>query len=87
MVAGGLISLKNLRVGTIVGFVGYVLMFFYAGPAIVFTVRSALVSKDPLNGQALFIFCLLVLLVLFTLLRLSLNIQRSVTNGFDSQRD
>jgi hypothetical protein len=87
MIVGGIISFKNLKVGSIVGFAGYVLMLFCGGPAIVFTIRSAINSKDPLNGQALFIFCLLLLLLLLTLIRLILNIRREVTNGFDSQRD
>ncbi len=87
MIVGGLISLKSLKVGSIVGLVGYALMFFFAGPAIVFTVRSAVNSKDPLDGQALLIFCLLLLLILLTLIRLILNIRREVTNGFDSERD
>ena len=87
MLLGGFISLKNLKVGSTVGALGYVLMLFFAGPAIVFTIRSAIVTKDPLDGETLFIFCLLVLLLLLTLIRLILNIRREVTNGFDSERD
>ena len=71
----GLATLKNLRVGTLLGCVGFVLMLFYLGPAVVNTIHEMVVGRLALKGAQIVEFLLIIGLPIVTLVRLIWNVK------------
>jgi hypothetical protein len=75
MIVSGLISLKSLRLGSVLGFVGFVLMLFYLGPAMVNTFHEVKVGRLVLKPSEIVELALLIGIPLLTLLRLIWNLK------------
>ena len=76
MIAAGLITFKSLKVGSIAGFAGYVLMLFYLGPALVNTIHRIVVGNLEMHFLQKAFLGLIVIWPLVTLGILSLNIKK-----------
>lgn len=76
MIISGLIVLKSLRVGSILGSLGFCLMLFYLGPATMNTLHEIVVGNLVMNPQKILVLTLIIAFPLLTLGRLSLNIMR-----------
>jgi hypothetical protein len=76
MFGSGLIALKSLRLGTFLGCVGFILMVFYLGPALVNTFHEMIVGNLALNPSQVVELSLITGLPALTLLRLISNIKR-----------
>lgn len=76
MIVAGLIVFKSLRVGSILGLVGFLLMLFYLGPVVVNTVHAIVVGRLTLNPPQMVELILIIIFPLLTLGTLSLNIVR-----------
>ena len=72
----GLVVLKRLRLGSLLGCVGFGLMAFYLGPAIINTIHGIVVGKLVLTPLQVFQFVLIVGVPLVTLVRLIWNLKR-----------
>jgi hypothetical protein len=71
---------KSLRVGTILGLLGFLLMLFYLGPASVNTVRAIVVGHLIMNTQKTAALILIIVFPLLTLSTLTLNIARILSH-------
>lgn len=76
MFVSGLITLKSLRLGSVLGCVGFVLMLFYLGPAIVNTVHAMMVGKLVLKSAQTVELILIIGIPMITLLRLGWNVRK-----------
>jgi hypothetical protein len=74
MFISGIVALKSLRTGSFLGLLGYGLMLFYLGPALVNTLREILAGGLLLNPLKFLVLALIVGLPLLTLGRLGLNL-------------
>jgi len=72
----GLVVLKSLRLGSFLGCVGFGLMAFYLGPAIVNTIHGIVVGKLVLTPLQIFEFVLVAVMPMLTLVRLIWNLTR-----------
>jgi hypothetical protein len=76
MFVSGLIALKSLRLGSILGCVGFVLMLFYLGPATVNTVHEMIVGNLVLKASEILELGLIIGIPMITLVRLSWNVKK-----------
>ena len=76
IIAAGLITFKSLKVGSIAGLAGYVLMLFYLGPALVNTIHRIVVGNLEMHFLQKVFLGLIVIWTLVTLGILSLNIKK-----------
>lgn len=76
IIAAGLITFKSLKVGSIAGLAGYVLMLFYLGPALVNTIHRIVVGNLEMHFLQKVFLGLIVIWPLVTLGILSLNIKK-----------
>jgi len=76
MLAAGLIALKSLRLGSLVGGVGFVLMLFYLGPAIVNTFHEVIGQNVVLKASEIVELTLIIGIPMITLVRLICNVKR-----------
>jgi len=77
MLIAGLVVLKSLRVGSLLGCVGFVLMLFYLGPAVVNTIHEAVVGRVVLKPAESVEFAFIIGIPIITLGRLIWNLKRS----------
>ena len=70
----GVVALKSLRVGSVLGCVGFVLMLFYLGPAIVNTFHEMLFGHLQLKASESAELALIIVIPSCTLLRLIWNL-------------
>lgn len=75
MFVSGLVALKSLRLGSVLGCVGFGLMLFYLGPAIVNTLHQILVGRLVLKASQIVELALIVGIPLITLVRLIWNLK------------
>lgn len=75
MFISGLVALKNLRVGTFLGCVGFVLMLCYLGPAVVNTIHKIVVGRLVLKAGEIVEFALIIGIPMITLVRLIWNVK------------
>jgi hypothetical protein len=75
MFVSGLAALKNLRRGTLLGCVGFVLMLFYLGPAVVNTIHEMVVGRLVLRGAQIVELVLIIGIPIITLVRLIWNVK------------
>ena len=75
MFISGLVALKNLRVGTIVGCVGFLLMLFYLGPALLNLILALVVDRFTLTGAGFIKLGLIICIPLVTFVRLIWNLK------------
>jgi hypothetical protein len=73
MIAGGIVALKSLRVGSILGLIGFILMLFYLGPAVVKVFQAIAIGWVVINAKTTFLLMLTIVLPLLTLGMLTLN--------------
>jgi hypothetical protein len=66
--------LWGIRIGTSLGLVGYVMMLFYFGPALVGTIRDLIVGNLSLDSFSGVFLVFVVALPLVTATRLVLNV-------------
>jgi hypothetical protein len=74
MLLAGLVTLKTVRVGSYLGLLGYFLMLFFLGPALVNTFRAIARTTAKLEPVGIVFLVLLVALPLLALVRLLLNV-------------
>ena len=86
MIAAGLIAFKSLKVGSIAGLVGYLLMLFYLGPALVNTIHRIVVGNLEMHFPQIAFLGLIVIWPLVTLGMLSLNIKRISSTARSERR-
>ena len=86
MIVSGLIVVKSLRVGSILGLIGFLLMLFYLGPALVNTAHEIVVGHLIMNPQKLAALILIVVFPLLTLSILTLNIARILSHKKAQER-
>ena len=75
MFVSGLVALKSLRFGTILGCVGFMLMLFYLGPAMVNVFHFMIVGRLVLQARQIMVLTLIVGIPILTLLRLIWNVK------------
>lgn len=75
MFGSGVVALKSMRFGSLLGCVGFGLMLFYLGPALVNTIYAIIVGKLILGAAQLVELALIIGIPLVTLVRLIWNIQ------------
>jgi hypothetical protein len=75
MFVSGLVALKSLRFGTILGCVGFMLMLFYLGPAVVNVFHLMIVGRMVLQAPQIVVLTLIVGIPIITLLRLIWNVK------------
>ena len=75
MFVSGLVALKSLRLGTLLGCVGFVLMLFYLGPAVVNTIHEMIVGRLVLKGVQIVEFVLIIGIPIVTIVRLIWNVK------------
>jgi hypothetical protein len=75
LVVSGLLVLKNLKIGSFLGCIGLILTTFYLGPAIVNTFQQMVVGNLVLTALQIAELALIVVLPIFTLLRLVWNLK------------
>jgi hypothetical protein len=76
MLVSGLIALKSLRLGSLLGCVGFVLMVFYLGPAVVNTFGAMIAGNLVLQGSQIVQLTLIIVIPMLTLVRLIWNVKR-----------
>jgi hypothetical protein len=81
MFVSGLIVLKSLRFGTILGCVGFVLMLFYLGPALVNVFHFLIMGRLVLQAPQIVMLTLTVGIPILTLLRLIWNVKQSAARA------
>jgi len=74
MLMAGLVTVKSLKVGSYVGLLGYCLMLFFLGPALVNTFRAIAKTTAVLEPVGIVFLVLIVALPLLALVRLLLNV-------------
>ena len=74
MFISGIVALKSFRIGSYLGLLGYLLMLFYFGPALMNTFRAMSAGQLVLQPNKVLILALIVVLPLLALGRLCLNI-------------
>jgi hypothetical protein len=74
MLLAGLATLKSLRVGSYVGLLGYLLMLFFLGPALVNTFQAIAKTTGTLEPVGIVFLVLIVALSLLTLVLLLQNV-------------
>ena len=77
MVVAGFIALKSLRLGSLVGSVGFILMLFYLGPVMVNIFHSMIAGRLVLQASQVVVLTLIIGLPSLTLLLLIWNIKRT----------
>ena len=75
MFIAGFVALKNLRLGTLLGCVGFVLMLFYLGPAVGNTLHEMVGGRLALKGPEIVEFGLIIGIPMVTLVRLIWNVK------------
>jgi len=75
MFVSGLTALKSLRLGSVLGCLGFVLMLFYLGPAIVNTGHKMIVGDLVLKASQLLELALIIGIPMITLVRLIWNVK------------
>lgn len=85
MLAAGLLALKNLRLGTYIGSVGFVLMLFYLSPAVVRLIQQMMSGSVVLKATQIVQLVLIIGIPILTLARLTWNLKtasgKSVRNS------
>ena len=76
MFLAGLIAVKSLRLGSLLGCAGFVLMLFYLGPAVANAIHGLLRGRLTLDAPHFVEFGLIIAIPLITLVRLVLNVKR-----------
>lgn len=76
MFVSGFIALKSLRWGSLLGCVGFVLMLFYFGPAMVKTIHEIIIGRLILRAVGITQLVLIVGIPMITLLRLIWNVKK-----------
>lgn len=76
MFVSGLIALRSVRLGTLLGCAGFILMVFYLGPALVNIFHEMIVGKLALSPSQIVELTLIIGLPALTLVRLIFNIKR-----------
>jgi hypothetical protein len=74
MFVSGLIALKSLRVGSVLGSLGFVLMLFYLGPAIVNTLYRMIVGHLELSAPQILELVFIIGIPAITLVQLIWNV-------------
>ena len=74
MLLAALVTFKSVRVGSYLGLLGYILMLFFLGPALVITFRAIAKTTAMLEPVGIVFLALLVALPLLALVRLLLNV-------------
>ena len=77
MFVAGLIALKSLRLGSVLGCVGFILMLFYLGPVMVNIFQSMIAGRLVLQAPQVVVLTLIIGLPSLTLLLLIWNIKRT----------
>ena len=80
MFVGGFVAVKSLRLGSLLGCAGFVLMLFYLGPAVVNTIHALLLGRFTLDAPHFAVFGLIIAIPLITLVRLVLNVKDLATH-------
>ena len=73
MIAAAIVTLTNLRVGSVLGLIGFILMLFYLGPALVNALHAIAIGNLALNAKTTFVLMLVIVFPLLTLGMLTLN--------------
>lgn len=76
MLISGLIALKSLRLGSLLGSVGFILMVFYLGPALVNTFAEMIRGNLVLRASEIVELILIIGIPTLTLVRLLWNLKR-----------
>lgn len=74
MVVAGFIALKNLRLGSLVGCVGFILTLFYLGPALINTLHAISNGNQELKAPQIVLLTLIIGVPILTLLMLIWNV-------------
>ena len=77
MIVSGLITLKSLRLGSLLGCVGFILMLFYLGPVMENIFHSMIAGRLVLQASQVVVLTLIIGLPILTLLILIWNIKRT----------
>jgi len=77
MLLAGFVAFKSLRVGSILGLLGFLLMLFYLGPAIVNTAHDIAAGRLVMNSQKTLLLILIVGFPLLTFGILTSNVFRT----------
>ena len=77
LVISGLLGLKNLRLGSLLGCVGFILMMFYLGPAIANVLHEMVVGKLVLTALQRVELALIIGLPLITIVILIWNLKKT----------
>ena len=75
LVVSGLLVLKSLRLGSLLGCIGFVLTMFYLGPAVLNTLHEMVVGSLVLKAREIAELVLIVGLPMITLGRLMWNLK------------
>jgi hypothetical protein len=75
LVVSGLFALKNLRLGSLLGCVGFILTMFYLGPALASTFCALIVGKLVLKAPQIAELVLIIGLPLIAIARLICNLK------------
>jgi hypothetical protein len=86
MVAAGLVALKDLRLGTYVGAVGFVLMLFYLSPAVVRLIHEIMNGRVVLKATQIVELVLIIGIPLMTLATLMWNLKTAFSPPVARQR-
>jgi hypothetical protein len=76
MFLSGLVVLKSLRLGSLLGRAGFVLMLFYLGPALVNTFHALRLGRLTLDAPHFVELALIIAIPMITLVRLVLNVKQ-----------
>ena len=76
MLVSGFVALKSLRLGTLLGCVGFILRLFYLGPAVANTIHEIAVGNLVLRAAETVEFVFIVGIPIITLVRLIWNVKR-----------
>ena len=76
MFVSGLIALRSVRLGTLFGCGGFILMVFYLGPALVNTFHEMIAGNLALSPSQIVELTLIIGLPALTLVRLIFNFKR-----------
>ena len=79
MLISGLVAFKSLRLGTLLGCVGFFLMLFYLGPALVNTIHEIFAGNLTLKPLEIALLVLITGIPVVAMLRLIWNVK-----NFDS---
>lgn len=77
----GVVALKSLRLGTVLGCVGFFLMLFYLGPALVNTFQEIFAGNLTLKPLEITLLLLIIGIPVVTMLRLIWNVNNLYSAG------